>query len=143
MPNFDNDGYNIHRLRCSGPELFRKREERNDGVFVRCQKAKPRQTPGGLNGLIAARLNVLFKLCNLTAGSCSRLAHISLLTIIEGSTPDSPEGMVRIGMPLRNYVVHIAEIEGMAHLTPVNPETLYLVPNRMDVDIWNEIHDRN
>jgi len=44
---------------------------------------------------------------------------------------------------MRSHVVAVADIEGMAHLVPVNPKELYLVNNSIDVHIWNDIHDGN
>jgi len=57
--------------------------------------------------------------------------------------PDGPEGMVRVRTPLKNHLVCIGDIEGMAHLITIYPDNLYLVNNRIDVNTWNEIHDRN
>jgi len=44
---------------------------------------------------------------------------------------------------MRSHVVAVADIEGMAHLVPVNSEELYLVNNWIDVYTWNNIHDGN
>ena len=35
VPTFDNNGHILHRIRCTGPELFRKQDRRHDWVFVR------------------------------------------------------------------------------------------------------------
>jgi len=72
-----------------------------------------------------------------------QLAHVSLLSIVGSSMPDRLEGMVQVGLPMTNHVVRVADIEGMAHLVPVNPEELYLVNNQMDVHTWNDIHNGN
>jgi len=44
---------------------------------------------------------------------------------------------------MRNHIVGVADIEGIAHLLPVNPEKLYLVNNPIDVHTWNDIYDGN
>jgi len=144
VPTFNDDGYNLHRMRCTGPKLFRKQDRRNDWVFIRRRKATAgTKVTGGLDGLIPVKLNALFKLRDIDANTSYRLAHISLLTVVGSPTPDGPEGMVRVGTPLKNHVVHLGDIEGMAHLIAINPDNLYLVNNRIDVHTWNEIHDGN
>jgi len=44
---------------------------------------------------------------------------------------------------MKSHVIRVADIEGIAHLVIVNPEELYLVNNRIDVYMWNDIHDGN
>ena len=44
---------------------------------------------------------------------------------------------------MKNLVVRIIDVEGMAHLIPVDPNKLYLVNNRIDMDTWNDIYDGN
>jgi len=112
-------------------------------VFVRYRKARKAKLQGALDGRVPARLNALFKLRDLHANTSYHLAHVSLVSIIGSPTPDGPEGMVQVGLPMRSHVVAVADIQGMAHLVPVNPEELYLVNNRIDVHTWNDIHDRN
>jgi len=56
---------------------------------------------------------------------------------------NGPEGMVRVRIPLKNHVVHIADIEGLAHLISINPGNLYLINNYINIHTWNEIHDGN
>ena len=144
VPTFNDDGYNLHCMRCTGPHLFRKQDKRSDWVFIRRRKAaRGTKVTGGLDGKIPAKLNALFKLRDINANRSYRLAHISLLTVVGSPTPDGPEGMVRVGTPLKNHVVRIGDIEGMAHLITINPDNLYLVNNRIDVHTWNEIHDGN
>jgi len=63
LPTFNDDGYNLHRMRCTGPNLFRKQDRRNDWVFIRRRKATAgTKVTGGLNCLIPGKLNALFKL---------------------------------------------------------------------------------
>ena len=72
-----------------------------------------------------------------------RLAHISLLKVMESLTPDGPEGMARIRTPMKNHVIKITDIEGMAHLIPIDPDNLYLMNNRIDQHTWNDLYDQN
>jgi len=141
---YNDDGYNLHRIRCTGPYLFRKQDRRNDWVFIRHRKATAgTKVTGGLNGLIPAKLNALFKLRDIDANTSYRLAHISLITVVGSPTPNGSEGIVGVGTPVKNHVVRIGDIEGMAHLITINPDNLYLVNNRIDVHTWNKIHNGN
>jgi hypothetical protein len=143
VPTFNDNGHFIHRLRCTGKDQFRGQDQRNDWVFVRRRKPSATKIEGALDGRIPAKLNALFKLRDLDTRITYRLAHITILSVIGSPTPDGPEGMVRVGTPAKNHVVSIRHIEGMAHLVPINPENLYLVNNRIDLDTWNDIHDGN
>jgi len=100
VPTFNDDGDTIHHARYTGSELFRKREQRSDWVFVRCCKARKAKSQEALDGRVPARLNALFKLRDLHANISYHLAHVSLLSIIGSSTPDGLEGMVRVGLPM-------------------------------------------
>ena len=145
VQTFDNDGHIIHRVRCTGPNLFRKTEKRHDWIFVRRRPSSPNKIPGSLDGRVPAQLNALFKLrdTNAHADRCHLLAHISLTKVVGSQAPDGPEGMCRVGTPMTNHVIRISDIEGMAHLIPIEPDRLYLVNNRIDQHTWNEIHDGN
>ena len=124
VPTFDNNGHIIHMIRCTGPELFRKKERRHDWVFVRRRKATNNKISGSLDGKVPARLNAIFKLRDPRVNSTYRLAHITLLKVIGSQTPDGPEGMPRVGNPTKNHVIQITDIEGMAHLIPIEPDNL-------------------
>ena len=89
--------------------------------------------------MIPAKLNALFKLRDINANKTNRLPHISLLSVIGFPTPDGPERMVHVGIPMKNHVVRIGVIEGLAHLISINPDNLYLVNNCIDVHTWNEM----
>jgi len=106
VPTFNDEGYKLHRMRYTGPNLFRKQNRRNDWVFIQRHKATAgTKATGGLNGLIPAKLNALFKLGDIDASISYRLAHISLLMVVGSPTPDSAAGIVRIGTPVKNHVV--------------------------------------
>jgi len=144
VPTFNDNGYNLHRIRWIGPNLFRKQDRHIDWVFIWRRKATAgTKVTGGLNRLFPVKLNAWFKLRDLNANTSYRLAHISLLTIVRSPMPDGTKGMVRVGTPVKNQLVRIGAIEGMAHLITINADNLNLETNRIDVYTWNEIHDRN
>ena len=133
VATFNDDGHEVHHVRYSGPELWRKQEQSNDWVFMRRRKLHTNHIHGGLNGRFPANVNALFKLRDVEANPRYSLAHISLLYIIVSPTTDGHEGMVRVGKPVTNHVVRVADIDAMADLIGVNPGQLYLVNNRVDV----------
>ena len=51
--------------------------------------------------------------------------------------------MVRVGTSNKNLVMCIADIEGMAYLVPIEPDKLYLLNNRIDINTLNDIHGGN
>ena len=50
VQTFDNNGYILHRLRCTGPERFPQTNQRHDWVFVRRRPRSRSNTPGSLDG---------------------------------------------------------------------------------------------
>jgi len=62
---------------------------------------------------------------------------------IGGTVVQGVEGMLRVGWPPKEEgkVVKIAQIEGMAHLIPLEPGESWLVNNRIDLETWNTIYD--
>jgi len=71
------------------------------------------------------------------------LAHISMLTVVDSPIPHGHKYGVHVGTPVKNHVVHIRDIEGMAHLITINLGNLYLGNNSIDVHTWNKIKDSN
>ena len=140
---FDDNGHIWHKCRCTGPEPFRQKDPRHDWVFVWRQPSSRDKTPGSLDGRVPAQLNSVFQLTDSVNNTSYYLAHISLLKVVGSQIPDGPEGMPRVGIPMRNYVIPIADIEGIAHLIPIETDRLYLVNNRIDQHTWNDIHDGN
>ena len=67
VPCFDHDGHIIHKVRCTGPDLSRKKEQRHDWVLVRRRAYSPNKISGSLDGRVPAQLNALFKLRDPTA----------------------------------------------------------------------------
>ena len=132
----DDNGRIFHVLRSTEPKLLRNQGQRHEWVFVRRRPSSldKDKIRGSLDGRVPARLNALFKMRDPDTNTAYRLAHVSLLKVIGSHTPDGPEGMVRVGIPLRNHVIKISDIEGMAHLIPIEPDKLYLVNNRIDLE---------
>ena len=122
VATFNDDGHDLHHVRCMGRELWSNREQKNDWVFVRRRRLRTNHIPGGLNGRFTATGNALCKIRNVEANTSYRLVHISLLSVVGYPTQDGSEGMLRVGKPVANHVVQVADIDGMAHLIPVNPE---------------------
>ena len=51
--------------------------------------------------------------------------------------------MVRVEQKEDGYGMHIiriGDIEGMAHVIPLDPERLWLVNNRIDFRTWNQLY---
>ena len=137
VPCFDHDGHIIPKVRCIGPDLFRKKEQCHDWIFIRLRASSPNKPPGSLDGRVPTQLNALFKLRESTAANTYCLADISLLKIIGSQTLDGPEGMSRVGCPIFNHIIRITHMEGMAHLIAIEPDQLWLVNNRIDQQTWN------
>ena len=114
---------------------------RRDWVWVRRHAASDKVRAGILNGRVPGRLNALFKV--KYKGTVYRLAHVTLLHCIGGTAVQGAEGMLRVGIPtpVQGVIVRIANIEGLAHLIPLEPGQSWLVNNRIDVETWNVLYD--
>ena len=68
---------------------------------------------------------------------------MTMLQCVGGTSLQGAEGMLRVGWPTRNnsVVVKIAQIEGMAHLIPLEPGTSWLGNNRIDLETWNTMYN--
>jgi len=76
--------------------------------------------------------------------SLYEVALVRLLQVKGSQRPDSEEGMIRMelmGGEWGFYIIRIADIEGMAHLIPVEENKLWLVNNRIDFNMWNELYE--
>jgi len=144
VPTFNDNEYNLYHMLGTGPNLFQKQGRADGLVFVRCCKTyAATNVAGRLDGMIVAKLNALFKLRDIDVNKTCSLAHISLLNAIGSPTLDGPECMVHVGIPMKNHVVHIRDIKGLAHLISINPDNLYLVNNHIDIHTWNETYNGN
>ena len=68
---------------------------------------------------------------------------MTMLQCIGKVATQGVEGMVRIGWPTveQSLVVRMAQVEGMAHLIPLEPGESCLVNNRIDHQSWNNVYD--
>ena len=107
---FDNNGHILHRIRCTGPKLFRKQERHNNWVFVRHRPSSPDKIPDSLDGRVLVHLNAIFKLRDPRVNMSYHLAYVLLLKVIGSPTPDGPEEMACIGTPMKNHVIQITDI---------------------------------
>ena len=137
------DSIVTYQVHCTGPGLFQQRDSHADWVWVRWRSTSETAPEGSLNSRLVGRLNTLFKIQASNGGKSYSLAHVSMLSVIGSSTPDGPEGMVRVGIPWHNCVLPISQIEGMAHLIPIEPDQRWLINNHIDLITWNDIHDGN
>ena len=141
VPNFSEEGFVLHHARCTGLGEFRG-QKRSDWIWVRRHAASDQGQQGSLDGRRVAKLNALFKLKSRD-GIVYRLAHVTLLQCIGGTSLQGVEGMLRVAFPAtaEGMVISIAKIEGMAHLIPLEPGESWLVNNRIDLETWNAIYD--
>ena len=98
--------------------------------------------PGGMNDRIPARLNCIFKMRITRGDLVYRLAHATLTTIVGGRRVKNDEGMFKVYMtdPPKNVVVRVADIAGMAHLIPLEPDQVWYINNRIDLHTWNMVY---
>ena len=97
---------------------------------------------GELDGRMVARLEGLFRVRG-EMGSIHEVALIMLLRLRGSARPWGEEGMVRVEKKEDGYGMHIirmGDIEGMAHVIPIDPGRLWLVNNRLDFSTWNELY---
>ncbi|RPB21015.1 hypothetical protein L211DRAFT_851758 [Terfezia boudieri ATCC MYA-4762] len=137
VPKFSGEGFIVHSARCT---VFRE-QERYNWIWVRRQRTSD-EASGTLNGRIPGRINALLKVIS-REGMVYRLAHVDLLQCIGGDAVQGSEGMVRVGWPLNGggIIVKISQIEGIAHLIPLELGESWLVNNRIDLETWNMVYD--
>ena len=88
-------------------------------------------------------MNALFKLQDIGAKTTYRLADVSVQSVVRSLTPCSLESIVCVGTPNYNLIIGIADIEGIAHLVLIDLDKLYLLNNRIHINISDNIHDGN
>jgi len=72
------------------------------------------------------------------------VAFVRLLWLKGSGRPHSEEGIIRmelIDSKSGFHFIRIADIEGMAHLIPLEKDRLWLVNNRIDFNYWNELYE--
>ena len=73
-----------------------------------------------------------------------RLAHVTMLDWVGNPKPHGPEGMSYVQEFTgggRQSVIWLRAIEGAVHLIPLEPERKWIVNNRVDYNVWNEMND--
>ena len=93
-------------------------------------------------GRIPAVLNALFSIC--VGGELYKLAHVSIFEWVRNSIPHGLEGMSYVEcrtMGEGEMVIWIWNIEGAVHLVPLEPDQKWVVNNRVDYHMWNEMND--
>jgi len=76
--------------------------------------------------------------------SLHEMALVRLLRVKGSRRPHSEEGMIcmeLIGGERGFHIIRIADIEGMAHLIPVEENQVWLVNNKIDFNTWNELYE--
>ena len=144
----ENNAYKLQHVRATRGRIWRGKEARRDAVWVRIESMRLRPTSvmgclKGYQGLVTGFLNSLFTLRG-SNGKLHKLAHVALLEWAGNPTPEGPEGMSEVKDLLHGggqTVVWLRTIEGVAHLIPVEPEPNWIVNNRVDYHVWNEMND--
>ncbi|KAF8415030.1 hypothetical protein EV426DRAFT_579132 [Tirmania nivea] len=88
-------------------------------------------------------LNALFTVRG-TNNELYKLGHVTLLDWMGNQTPYGSEGMFYVQEFKRGggqTIVWLRAIEGAAHLIPLEPERKWIVNNRVDYHVWNEMND--
>ena len=133
---FQGDEEMIHRVRWTGKQGFRQRgEARADWIWVRRRARGPAELqPGQLGGKMVGRLEGLFSV--LDEGHNAHEVALVVMLQLRGSTkPCGEEGMIRVeskGEGEGLLMIHTGDIEGMAHLIPLEAGKVWLVNNRID-----------
>ena len=134
-------------LQTTGKKYWRGKGTRRDSVWVHVRRMEIPTTSVTLQvfsyeGRIPAFLNVLFSI--RVGGELYKLAHISTVEWVGNSIPHGPDGMSygESGpMGEGEIVIWICNIEGAVHLVPLEPDRKWVVNNRVDYHIWNEMND--
>jgi len=139
-----NNMYKVQYLRVTGRKSWRGGESRRDTVWVRVGSI--RLLSGWsecYQGRAVGFLNTLFILQGMNRKSL-KLAHVTLLNWAGNPTPHGPEGMSRV----EGYaggggysIVWLSTIEGAVHLIPLEAEWNWIVNNRVDYHVWNEMNN--
>ena len=144
----DNSAYKLQNLRATGRKAWRGKDTIRDVVWVRKQSIilQPKSVLARLKcfrGRVIGILNALFSLQG-TNQKLYRLAHVTLLDWVGNQMPHGPEGMSYVQEFTSGggqTVIWLSGIEGAAHLIPLEPERKWIVNNRVDYNVWNEMND--
>ena len=138
----DTDLYKLQHVRTTGSKLWRGRARR-DTVWVRIGDMHLHTIRRlSYRGRVPAFLNALFILHG--GGELYKLAHVTILQCAENPIPHGLENMSYVEShsgEKGGSVVWVRNIEGAVHLVPLEPERKWVVNNRVDYHVWNEIND--
>ena len=144
----DNNTYQLQQVRTTGCKGWRGSGPRRDAVWMQITEMKfhaasDKRCIRGYNGRVIGSLNAIFILKGKSQ-EIYKLAHITKLSWTGNGKPSGPEGMSYVvevtGEGYQNVVwVHV--IEGAAHLIPLEPNRHWIVNNRVDYHVWNEVND--
>ena len=97
---------------------------------------------GELDGWLMARPEGLFRVRGVME-TIHEVALIMLLILQGSARLCGEEVMVRVKHRVDGFGIHItriADIEGIAYITPLDPGRLWLVNNSIDFNNWNELY---
>ena len=150
VPDQDTDdinSYQLQMLRTTGKKYWRGQGARRDSVWVHLRKMDIPATSVSrrvfsYKGRIPAFLNALFTI--RMGGELYKLAHVTIVEWVGNPIPHGPEGMSYVEsrpMGEGEMVIGIRNIEGAVHLVPLEPDQKWIVNNRVDYHVWNEMND--
>jgi hypothetical protein len=143
VPQFQVNEMEIHHVRWTGAKEFRKTgEARADWVWVRL-RARSDEGNGTLGGRTIGIVQGLFRVWD-GMQRVHEVALVKLLRVKGSRRPHSKEGMIRMEWMEGSRGIHFirtTDMEGMAHLIPLEKDKVWLVNNRIDFITWNELYE--
>ena len=150
VPDQDTDdinSYEVQMLQTTRKKYWRGKGTRRDSVWVHVRRMEIPTTSVTwqvffYKGRILGFLNVLFSIH--MGGELYKLAHVSTVEWVGDPIPHGTEGMSYVEsrpMGEGDMVIWIPNIEGAVHLVPLEPDRKWIVNNRVDYHIWNEMND--
>ena len=97
---------------------------------------------GQLDGRLVGRLEGLFSIQD-ELSKVHQVALVGLLWLRGPAKPGGKEGIIRVELREEGkglHIVRVKDIEGMAHLIPVDEGKVWLVNNRIVLTTWNELY---
>jgi hypothetical protein len=111
-------------------------------VWVRL-RARSDEGNGTLGGRTIGIVQGLFRVWD-GMQRVHEVALVKLLRVKGSRRPHSEEGMIRIEWMEGSRGIHFirtTDMEGMAHLIPLEKDKVWLVNNRIDFITWNELYE--
>ena len=97
---------------------------------------------GQLDGRIIGRVEGLFSIQDKRDG-VHEVALVKLVRLRGPANPWGEEGMIRVECTGGNqgfHIIRVKDIEGLAHLIPLEAGRVWLGNNRIDLTTWNELY---